>query len=105
MIHHLLFNERVNIQRRAYLWNMFSSLFYSIQSALFLLIATRVAGEAEAGGFILLFTVGIQFFHVFHNQGDYLCADDDPGCCVLPVEAIIGRVHNCNDLSGGIPDD
>lgn len=71
MIHHLLFNERVNIQRRAYLWNMLSSLFYSVQSALFLLIATRVAGEAEAGGFILLFTVA----QTLNTVGNYNLRD------------------------------
>ena len=71
MIHHLLFDGQINIQRRAYLWNMLSSFFYSIQSALFLLIATRVAGKTEAGSFILLFTVA----QTLNTVGNYNLRD------------------------------
>ncbi len=57
MLHKLLFEGRININRRAYAWNLVSSITFSIQSALFLLIITRLGGEKEAGSFIILFTV------------------------------------------------
>ena len=57
MLHKLLFEGNVNIARRTYIWNLASSLTFSFQSAIFLLVANRVAGESEAGVFILLFTV------------------------------------------------
>ncbi len=57
MIHRLLFEGNINIQRRTYIWNMISSVLYSIQSAVFLLFLTRAAGSTEAGSFILLFSV------------------------------------------------
>lgn len=76
MIHSLLFEGKINIQRRTYLWNMLSSVFYSIQSALFLLVATRVAGKAEAGSFILLFTVA-QTLNIVgnYNLRDFQASD------------------------------
>lgn len=57
MVKQILFNKNINIKKRAYIWNTISSAFFSIQSALFLLIITRVGGETEAGSFIILFTV------------------------------------------------
>ena len=71
MIHRLLFEGQINIQRRTYVWNMLSSMFYSVQSALFLLVATRVAGEAEAGSFIILFTVA----QTLNTVGNYNIRD------------------------------
>lgn len=53
----LLFHRNVNITRRAYIWNLISSVSFSIQSALFLLVVTRAGGEIEAGSFIILFTI------------------------------------------------
>lgn len=57
MLHRLLFEGKINIVKRTYVWNLVSSLLFSIQSAIFLLVAKRVAGEDEAGVFIILFTV------------------------------------------------
>lgn len=57
MLHKLLFEGKINIQRRAYIWNLASSITFSIQSALFLLVVTRIGGELDAGAFIILFTV------------------------------------------------
>ena len=71
MIHRLLFEGQINIRRRTYVWNMLSSMFYSVQSALFLLVATRVAGEAEAGSFIILFTVA----QTLNTVGNYNIRD------------------------------
>lgn len=71
MIHRLLFEGQINIQRRTYVWNMLSSMFYSVQSALFLLVATRVTGEAEAGSFIILFTVA----QTLNTVGNYNIRD------------------------------
>ena len=57
MLHRLLFDEKANIVKRTYTWNLVSSLLFSVQSAVFLLVAKRVSGETEAGVFIILFTV------------------------------------------------
>lgn len=57
-LHSLLFEGNINISRRTYIWNLASSITFSIQSAVFLLIVTRASGSDVAGVFILLFTVG-----------------------------------------------
>ena len=57
MLDRLLFGKEEAISRRAYGWNLVSSLLFSLQSALFLLIVTRLGGAEEAGGFLILFTV------------------------------------------------
>ena len=53
----LLFGKEEAISRRAYGWNLVSSLLFSLQSALFLLIVTRIGGADTAGGFVILYTV------------------------------------------------
>ena len=45
----LLFGKEEAISRRAYGWNLVSSLLFSLQSALFLLIVTRIGGADTAG--------------------------------------------------------
>lgn len=57
MLDRLLFGKEEAISRRAYGWNLVSSLLFSLQSALFLLIVTRLGGAEEAGGFLILYTV------------------------------------------------
>ena len=52
----LLFAPGIQVERRAYIWNLISSVVFSIQSALFLLVITRAGGPAEAGVFLILFT-------------------------------------------------
>lgn len=71
MIHRLLFEGKINVNRRAYLWNMVSSLAFSMQSALFLWIATKVSGVTEAGSFIILFTVA----QTLYSLGNYNIRD------------------------------
>lgn len=71
MIHRLVFEGNINIQRRAYIWNAISSIVFSVQSALFLLIATRISGETAAGGFIILFTVA----QTLNSIGNYNLRD------------------------------
>lgn len=53
----LLFGKEEAISRRAYGWNLVGSLLFSLQSALFLLIVTRIGGADTAGGFVILYTV------------------------------------------------
>ena len=57
MLKKLLFGREENASRRAYVWNMVSSLIFSLQSALFLLVVTRAGGTEEAGRFMIYFTV------------------------------------------------
>lgn len=76
MIHRLLFKGKINIDRRAYLWNLVSSMAFSLQSALFLWIAARVSGAAEAGAFIILYTVAQTLYSVGnYNIRDYQVSD------------------------------
>ena len=58
MMERLLFGRAKGaaITRRADFWNMVSSLLFSLQSAAFLLIVTRIGGEAQAGSFLILYT-------------------------------------------------
>lgn len=55
MLRKLLFEGNINIARRTYIWNLASSITFSMQSAIFLLVANRVSGNTEAGIFILLY--------------------------------------------------
>ena len=71
MIRRLLFDGEININRRAYLWNLVSSMAFSLQSALFLWFANRFSGTAEAGSFILLFTVA----QTLYSLGNYNIRD------------------------------
>lgn len=71
MLHKLLFEGKINIQRRAYIWNIVSSVMFSMQSAVFLLVLTRVGGEREAGAFIILFTVA----QTLNTVGNYSIRD------------------------------
>ncbi|MBE5789028.1 MAG: hypothetical protein E7325_05150 [Clostridiales bacterium] len=57
MLDRLLFGKEEAVSRRAYGWNLVSSLLFSLQSALFLLIVTRIGGADTAGGFVILYTV------------------------------------------------
>ena len=57
-LYRLLFAGDIQINKRAYIWNMIASTLYSFQAAIFLLVANRVGGETDAGAFIILFTVG-----------------------------------------------
>lgn len=50
-----------NIERNCMIWNMISSLFYSFQSALLLLIVTRIAGLVAAGVFSITYSVSQMF--------------------------------------------
>ena len=76
MLHRLLFEGRINISRRAYIWNLVSSITFSIQSALFLLVLTRMGGEREAGAFIILFTVAQTLYAVgTYNIRDFQVSD------------------------------
>lgn len=56
-LHQLLFGKKENIGKRVYIWNLCSSMIYSIQSAILLLIVTRIGGLYEAGVFSIIYTV------------------------------------------------
>ena len=57
MLDRLLFGREEKATRRAYFWNLVASLLFSLQSAVFLLIVTRIGGAEEAGLFLILYTV------------------------------------------------
>ena len=57
MLKRFLFGKAENASKRAYFWNMVSSIVFSIQSALFLLVVTRAGGAEDAGRFMIYFTV------------------------------------------------
>lgn len=76
MLRKLLFPEKVNILRRAYIWNLIASGAFAAQSALFLLVITRTGGETEAGSFIILFTVAQTLYSLgCYNMRDYQVSD------------------------------
>ena len=76
MLNRLLFPEKVNIQRRAYVWNLTASALFALQSALFLLVITRTGGETEGGQFIILFTVAQMLYSVGnYSMRDYQVSD------------------------------
>lgn len=56
-VRNILFDRYHDIQNRIYISNLCSSLIYSIQSALLLLVVTRVGGLYQAGIFSILYTV------------------------------------------------
>lgn len=53
----ILFGDGSNIPQRTYITNLCASLIYSIQSALLLLVVTRVGGLYQAGIFSIIYTV------------------------------------------------
>ena len=71
MLRKLLFEGNINISRRTYIWNLASSLTFSLQSAIFLLVANRVGGEDEAGVFIILYVLA----QTINSIGNYNLRD------------------------------
>lgn len=71
MIYRLLFKGDININRRSYLWNLISSVTFSIQSALFLWLVTKISGATDAGAFIILYTVA----QTLNSLGNYSIRD------------------------------
>ena len=67
MIDRFLFGNDQNISRRTYIWNLCSSMIYSIQSAILLLIVTRAGGLVEAGVFTIIYT----FTQMLASLGSY----------------------------------
>lgn len=57
MVNNLLFGNNRSITRRVYTWNLCASIVYSVQSAIYLLVVTRVGGLVQAGVFTILYTV------------------------------------------------
>lgn len=53
----ILFGDGSNISQRTYITNFCASLMYSVQSALLLLVVTRVGGLYQAGIFSIIYTV------------------------------------------------
>ncbi len=76
MLHRMLFEGKKDIVKRTYVWNLVSSLLFSAQSAVFLLVAKRVSGETDAGAFIILFTVAQMLTSLGnYNIRDYQVSD------------------------------
>ena len=57
MLEKLLFGKNKNISQRVYFWNFCSSMVYSFQSAILLMVVTRVGGLVEGGIFTIIYTV------------------------------------------------
>lgn len=57
MLERVLFGRSHDVTKRAYAWNLCASLLYSIQSAVLLLVITRIGGLIQAGIFTILYTV------------------------------------------------
>lgn len=49
--------KKENIQKNSVIWNMIASLEYSLQSALLILVITRVGGLKDAGIFTIAYTI------------------------------------------------
>ncbi|SEQ86303.1 Membrane protein involved in the export of O-antigen and teichoic acid [Lachnospiraceae bacterium NE2001] len=71
MLRKLLFEGNINISRRTYIWNLASSLTFSLQSAIFLLVANRIGGKSEAGVFIILYVLA----QTINSIGNYNLRD------------------------------
>lgn len=63
----LLFGNDNNVKRKSVFWNMLASIAYSLQSAVLLLIVTRIAGLYAAGVFSIAYTIT----QMFANVGSY----------------------------------
>lgn len=61
VIYSLLTGKNRSIERNGVLWNMISSLLFSFQSALLLLIVTRAGGLAAAGVFSITYSISQMF--------------------------------------------
>lgn len=57
VLERVIFGSGEKINQRTYIFNLCSSMIYSIQSALLLLIVTRIGGLYEAGIFSIIYTV------------------------------------------------
>ena len=67
-IDRLLFGkDDAGVQKRVYFWNLCSSLIYALQSAVLLLIVTRIGGLNEAGFFSILYVTT----QMFASLGSY----------------------------------
>ena len=64
MIAKIFIGNDNNIGKKAVVWNMVASLLYSFQSALMLLVVTRVAGLVVGGIFSIAYTVSQMFASV-----------------------------------------
>lgn len=63
-IYGLLTGKNRNIERNGMVWNMISSLLFSFQSALLLLIVTRAGGLADAGLFSITYSISQMFISI-----------------------------------------
>lgn len=57
MLSRFIEGKRENIQKNSMIWNMIASLEYSLQSALLVLVITRVSGLKDAGIFTIAYTI------------------------------------------------
>lgn len=57
MLRKWFFGNEKNLMRKSAIWNLISSVEYSLQSAVLMLIVTRVAGLYDAGVFTLAYTL------------------------------------------------
>ena len=64
----LLFGNGENIMRKSAVWNLISSLEYSLQSAVLMLVVTRVSGLYVAGVFTICYTL-TQMMSTIGNYG------------------------------------
>lgn len=100
-----LFTSPEHVERRAYLWNFASSITFSFQSALFLLIATRAGGETEAGAFIILFTTAqmlnaignfsVRSFQVSDLKGEYSFSTYYTTRCITCFAMVLAAAGYC----------
>lgn len=72
----LLYGNDNNIGKKSILWNMAASMVYSFQSAILLLVVTRVAGLAVGGVFSIAYTVSQMFASIgSFSMRDYQVSD------------------------------
>ncbi len=62
-----MFGRNVQPQKRAYIWNLVSSIVYSLQSAVLLMVVTRVDGLKTAGIFSAIYAIT----HTMASLGSY----------------------------------
>lgn len=71
-----LIGKDQNIEKNSILWNMISSIVYSFQSAVLLLIVTRIGGLAAAGLFSITYSVSQMFLSIGHfSMREYHVSD------------------------------
>ena len=109
----ILYGDGKNISKRIYLSNFCSSMLYSVQSAILLLIVTRIGGLHAAGTFSIIYTVtqtlaslgsySMRNFQVSDARNQFSFAEYYVSriitCILMLIACIVYCIYNRADIS------